>query len=86
MYVGLLSKSMGQTLRVAASMHVLFRLEDEEPLPSTISDQAINAAIDFVEVCCQQTAYIAGRGKIHDEINLSRYGKISICACENLCR
>ena len=62
MYVGLLSKSMGQTLRVAASMHVLFQLEDEEPLPSTISDQAINAAINFVEVCCQQTAYISGRG------------------------
>ena len=76
---------MGQTLRVAASMHVLFRLEDEEPLPSTIFDQAINAAIDFVEVCCQQTAYIAGRGKIRDEINMSHSGKISKCTstCDN---
>ena len=67
---------MGQTLRVAAAMHVLFRLEDEEPFPSTISVQAINAAIDFVEVCCQQTAYIAGRGKICDEINLSHSGRV----------
>ena len=76
---------MGQTLRVAASMHVLFRLENEEPLLSTISDQAINAAIDFVEVCCQQTAYIAGRGKICDQINMSRSGKISKCTstCDN---
>ena len=54
MYVGLLSKSMGQTLRVAASMHVLFRLEDEKPLPNTISDQAINAPIDFVEVAASR--------------------------------
>jgi len=49
---GLLSKSIGQTLRVAASMHVVFGLEDEEPPPNTISYMAIKAAIDFVEVCC----------------------------------
>jgi len=76
---GLLSKSIGQTLRVAASVHVLFGMEDEEPLPNTISYMAIKAAIDFVEVCCQQTAYIAGRGTINDEINLIRSGEISAC-------
>ena len=66
-----LSKSMRQIMHVAASMHVLFWLEDEKPLPRTISHKAINTAVDIVEVCCQQTAYIAGRGKICDKINTS---------------
>ena len=66
-----LSKSMRQIMRVAASMHVLFWLKDEKPLPRTISHKAINTAIDNVEVCYQQIAYIASRGKICDKINMS---------------
>ena len=66
--LGMLSKSMGQTLRTSAAMHVLFSIDEDAPLPSTISNEAINAAIDFVEVCCQHTAYITGRGLIHEEV------------------
>ena len=62
--LGMLSKSMGQTLRISAAMHVLFSIDEDAPLPSIIS----NAAIDFVEVCCQHTAYITGRGLIHEEV------------------
>ena len=36
-----LSKSTRQIMRVAASMHVLFWLKDEKPLPRTISHKAI---------------------------------------------
>lgn len=55
---GTLSKSLGQIIRVSAAMHVLFHLDlEEEQLPETISDAAIEAAIDFVEVCCQHTAW-----------------------------
>jgi hypothetical protein len=63
---GMLSKSMGQILRVGLGLHVLFHLEDEPGtlLSENISELAIDAAIDFVEVCCQQTAFIAGRGTI----------------------
>ena len=31
-------------------------------VPQVVSDQAVNAAIDFVKLTCQQTAYIVGRG------------------------
>ena len=55
----MISKSMGQILRVSAVMHALFNLGDEE-VDSTIFPAAIEAAIHFVEVCCQQAAYIAG--------------------------
>lgn len=36
----------------------------------TISPAAIEAAIHFVEVCCQQAAYIAGRGELDEELKL----------------
>ena len=48
----MLSKSMGQILRVRAAMHILFNVESDE-IPETITQEAINAVIDFVEVCCQ---------------------------------
>ena len=71
----MLSKSMGQILRVSAVMHALFNLGDKE-LPNTISSAAIEAAIHFVEVCCQQAAYIAGRGELEEELKLIVQGMI----------
>ena len=66
---------MGQTLHVAASMHILFHVGSDEPLSFTITSDALQAAIDFVEVFIQQTAYIGGRGKIDDDISLICSGK-----------
>ena len=71
----MLSKSKGQILRVAASFHILFQLhsepvEEEDSTEDTISDIEIAAAIGFVSLCCQQTAYMAGRGKISDELRI----------------
>ena len=63
--VGMLSKSMGQILRISAAMHILFHIDEDGPLSNIISDMAIDAAINFVEVCCQHTAYITGRGNIN---------------------
>ena len=37
--------------------------------PSTISTESIVAAQNFVDLCCQHAAYIAGRGKVEDEIS-----------------
>ena len=65
----MISKSQGQILRVSVSMHALFSLECEE-LSYTVTKDAIDAAIHFVEVCCQQTAYIAGRGELEKELNM----------------
>ena len=67
----MLSKSSGQILRVSAAIHVLFHLENEDPL-SNIT--AIEAAINFVEVCSQHTAYITGRGKIDHELEIVEAG------------
>ena len=60
----MLSKSMGQILRVSAALHVLLSLDEEQPLSHTISEMAIETAINIVELCSQQTAYITGRGDI----------------------
>ena len=65
----LISKSLGQILRVSGAMHTLFNLECEE-VGSTITKDAIDAAIHFVEVCCQQAAYIAGTGELDKELEL----------------
>ena len=69
----MISKSQGLILRVSASMHALFNLESEE-LSDVITTDAIDAAIHFVEVCCQQTAYIAGRGDLQQELSMMEKG------------
>ena len=64
--LGMLSKSLGQILHVTVSMH--------EEICTTVSEKAIKAAINFVEVCCQQTAYLTGRGEIDEELQLLQAG------------
>lgn len=44
-------------------------IEQVEELPTIINADAIAAAINFVEVCCQHTLYITGRQLIADEVN-----------------
>ena len=83
--LGLLSKSMGQILRVAVCIHALFTIESaSEPIPTSISTEAVKAAIDFVEVCSQQTAFLAGRGKIDDDIGIVSCGKCHSTCLHNI--
>ena len=70
----MLSKSMGQILRISAAMHVLFHMDNKESLPSVITNEAIKASIDFVEVCCQHAAYLTGRGDLQQEFELLKSG------------
>lgn len=74
-HIGMISKSTGQILRVSAVMHALFNLEGEE-LGNIITPAAISAAIHFVEVCCQQTSFIAGRGELEKELQMISQGMI----------
>lgn len=37
-------------------------------MTSIISEKAVSAAINFVQLCCQLTAYMAGRGDITEEV------------------
>ena len=70
----MLSKSRGQVLRIAAIQHVLFTLDSDELCGNTVTDAAIKAAINFVQVTCQQAAYIGGQGKIEDELHKCEAG------------
>ena len=74
-YIGMLSKSLGQILRVSAAMHVLLNLDNADSPSCTITEEALEAGIEFVELCCQHTAYITGRGKIDEEVTLMEAGK-----------
>ena len=64
----MLSKSRGQLLRVAATMHVLFNWNTPQTIPTTISDEALKAADSFVSMCVQHALYLAGRGELCDAI------------------
>lgn len=68
MYVGMLSKSKGQILRVAAVLHVLFHVDTPHNIPSKVEEVAVKVAINFVDLCIQHAAYITGRGRIQDEV------------------
>jgi hypothetical protein len=43
-------------------------------LSTEIPEKTLAAAIDFVEICCQHAVYIAGHGKIEDELDLLESG------------
>lgn len=60
MSIGMLSKSKGQILRVSAVLHVLFHIDTPHNIPETISEDAVKAADNFVDLCLQQAAYLAG--------------------------
>lgn len=70
----MLSKSKGLILRVAAVMHVIFHLKTPCDIPSQICSEALEAAEDFVDMCCQHAAFMAGRGEIKDEIQQLQTG------------
>ena len=72
--VGMLSKSRGLVLRVAAVLHVLFHIDCADPLSDQLSDMSIKAAVNFIQIACQQTAYIAGRGTLQEEVQKYKTG------------
>ena len=69
MYVGMLSKSKGQILWLAAPIHVLFHWESPHNVPSDNSADAVKAAISFVDTCIQHVVYLIGKKDIQEEID-----------------
>lgn len=63
-----ISKAKGLVLRVAGVMHVLFHLGSAGSIPNEITEEAMRAAKDYVEVCCKHAAFLAGRGDIDEAI------------------
>ena len=62
-------------LRLAPIFHLLFNYNKEAEIPAVISEAAINAAINFVKVSCEQTAIIAGKGGIEEVVKKCQSGK-----------
>jgi len=93
----MLGKAKGQILRVAASLEMLF-CDTEEPgsteddisvqqvetLPTTISSKSLKAAINFIDVCCQHTAYVTGRQTIENEVKKYQQSKCCNQSCTML--
>ena len=72
---GLLSKSRGQLLRLATVLHMLFSIDNtEQPLAEEMSDEAVKAAVNFIRIASQQTAYIAGRESLQEEFDKFKTG------------
>lgn len=55
-------------LRVAATLHVLFHMDTPQAIPQEISNEALSSAKNFIEVCNQHVAYLAGKGVISEAI------------------
>lgn len=68
-YAGMLSKSKGQTLRLAAVMHALFHWGTPANIPEAISTPALKAAQSFIDACVQHACFLAGRKDIKEEID-----------------
>ena len=83
MYIGMLTKSKGQILRVAVTLHVLFNWENPQSIPDEISDSAMKAAINVVDVCIQHSAYLAGKGDLQDDQQI-QLGKLYLSWCTSL--
>ena len=66
---GVLSKSKGQILRLAAVFNALFSLDPSHPLSNHLSDKAVEAAVNFVETCNEHTAIIGGRATVTDPLS-----------------
>ena len=71
---GMLSKSKGQVLRVAAVLHVLFHMDSPLDIPTNISESAVKAADCFVDLCLQHAAYLGGRGNFQEAIDELQLG------------
>ena len=65
---GILSKQKGQALRVAAVMNALFSLDDKYKLKALIDEDAVKAAIDFVQVCGDHASLLSGRRRLAEVV------------------
>jgi hypothetical protein len=85
---GVLSKSKGQILRLAACMNALFSLDPLHPLEAELSPMSIDASIDYVEVCNEHTSVMGGRKNTtsplsRKSINPNSHSTVFICVCSH---
>ena len=67
---GVISKSKGQILRLAAVFNALFSLDPNHPMnDNLLSTASFKAAINFVETCNEHTAIIGGRKTVTEPLS-----------------
>ena len=67
---GVLSKSKGQILWLAAFFNALFSLDPNHPFSDNVlSTSSVKAAVNFVETCNEHTAKIGGRKTITEPLS-----------------
>lgn len=72
--LGMLAKAKGQILRVAACLQMLFCDEagpEEtitiiEPIPKVIREDAIVAAQNYVDVCCEHVSFLTRKKSVEE--------------------
>ena len=74
----MLNESRGHVLRVSAVLHVLFCSDEGFIVSEEVSERSVKAAANFVMVSCQQTAFIAGRGLLSEEVERFKSGMFHI--------
>ena len=68
-------------MRVGAGLHILFEMftsDEEAQCSNDITEGAIVAAINFTELCLQQTAFMSGRGTIMEDIENIKASKLKL--------
>ena len=82
-FIGMLSKAKGQILRVSGILNVLFcdrsdqgKLSLSDTIPIVITNDALEAAQNFVDTACQHAAYLSGRGFIENELKRFTVGML----------
>ena len=73
---GILSKQKGQALRVAAVMNALFSLDNKYKLKALIDEDAVKAAIDFVQVCGDHASLLSGRRRLVEVVAAMNTSKV----------
>ena len=77
---GILSKPKGQALHVAAVMNALFSLDDKYKLKALIDEDAVKAAIDFVQVCGDHASFLSGRQRLAEVVAAMDTSKPDACS------
>ena len=81
MYTGLMGKSKGMMMRVAAVLHALFTIDQQNTLTAELSAASVTAALNLVEVCNEHAKIFSGHSSASKpEVYMHRFtSNMSYC-------
>ena len=70
---------------MANVLHSLFHIDYyDEVLNPVVSEAPLKAAVNLIQLVSQQTAFIAGRSALNDELGKFKAGKFSTYTCTKM--